>query len=303
MSRPVADGARPTLLLFGGQGQVGWELARSLAPLGRVVALDRAAVDLTDLAAVRAAIATHRPRVVVNAAAYTAVDRAESERALAERINAEAPAAMAAAAAALGALLVHYSTDYVFDGRARAPYREDAPTAPQGAYGATKLAGDEAVLAGAADAWIFRVSWVYAARGRNFLRTIQRLAAERDELRIVDDQVGCPTWAREIAEATALAVGRWLSDRAAGYEPPARGVYHLASPDHTSWHGFASAIVDALPAGAPRPAVRPITTAEYPTPAARPAWSVLDPTKFREAFGLALSPWREQLARCLDPLT
>ena len=240
--------------MLGARGQVGWELTRTLAPLGDVQALDRASLDLLD------------------------------------------PAARS------GALLVHYSTDYVFDGTGSRPYTERDAPAPRTAYGASKLRGDHAVLESDAEAYIFRIGWVYGRRGRNFLSTIQRLACERDELRVVGDQQGGPTWSRAIAGATSQAVGQWLAARRTGHVAPLRGVYHMAPPDHTTWHGFASAIVDAmtLPEGRKRLRVKAITSAEYPTPASRPKWSVLDARLLRDVFGLELPPWRVQLAQCME---
>lgn len=298
----MADTARAKILLVGSRGQVGWELARTLAPLGDLEAVDRAALDLADLDAVRDAVRASAADVVVNAAAHTQVDRAESEPELAHRLNAEAPAVMAAEASRHGALLVHFSTDYVFDGTGTRPYREDDATGPRTAYGASKLAGDRAVLESGADAYIFRVGWVYGRRGRNFLRTIERLAQERDELLVVADQWGAPTWSRMIAEVATQAVTQWMTARRAGVAPAPPGVYHLASADHTTWHGFASAIVSALPRPDHRPAPRvvPITSAEYPTPAPRPGWSVLDSGRLRASLGIALPSWSEQLRLCLD---
>jgi dTDP-4-dehydrorhamnose reductase len=272
--------------------------------LGDVQALDRAALDLSDPQAIRSVIAASAPQVIVNAAAYTQVDRAEAEPTLAQSINAEAPAVLAAEAARRDMLLVHYSTDYVFDGAGSRPYTERDKPVPRTAYGYSKLSGDEAVLDSDAEAYIFRIGWVYSTRGRNFLTTIQRLAREREELRVVADQYGGPTWCRAIADATSQAVGQWLVARRAGMSAPARGVYHLAPPDHTTWHGFASAIVEAMtmPDGRRRPTVNAITSEEYPTPATRPAWSVLDPHLLRDTFGLELAPWRLQLSQCMNDL-
>src|SRR5688572_17220170 len=223
------------VLLIGRSGQVGWELQRSLAPLGELVALDRAGMDLSDPDSIHRAIADARPAVIVNAAAYTAVDRAESEPDLAMRINGIAPGIIADEAARIGALMVHYSTDYVFDGTRDAPYREDDPPSPLNVYGRTKLAGEEAVRAAGGAHLIFRTSWVYAARGSNFLLTMLRLAGERSELGIVNDQVGAPTWARSIAELTALALGTGGADP--GRARDASGVYHLAAGGSVSWYG------------------------------------------------------------------
>jgi dTDP-4-dehydrorhamnose reductase len=292
--------SQPTILLTGLAGQVGWELARTLAPLGFLAAYDRTTLDLGDLDAVRATVRAIRPSIIVNAAAYSQVDRAESESAVAQRINADAPVALAQEARRAGAVLVHYSTDYVFDGTASTAYREHDLPAPASAYGRSKLAGEMGILDSGADAYIFRVGWVYGLRGRNFLRTIQRLAAERNELRIVADQQGGPTWCRAVAAATAAALRVIIAARDTDHDPPAPGIYHMAPPDYTTWYEFARAIVAA--AGgvrSPPPAVVPIITAEYPTPARRPAWSALDSTRLRRAFGIQLAPWREQLADCL----
>jgi dTDP-4-dehydrorhamnose reductase len=276
-------------------------MTRTLAPLGEVRAVDRATLDLTDLDAVTSVVRAARADVVVNAAAYTQVERAENESVLAHRINGEAPAVLAKEAARSGALLVHFSTDYVFDGSGTVPYQEDDVTAPKTAYGASKLAGDEAVLASDVEAYIFRVAWVYSRNGHNFLNTIERLARQREELRVVADQYGNPTWSRAIAEVATRAVGQWLESRREGQAPPPRGLYHMASPDHTTWHGFASAIVDQLilPPGKSRPVVTPITTAEYGSRVNRPAWAVMDSGKLLETFRLALPPWRKQLAQCV----
>ena len=255
------------ILLTGKNGQVGWELQRALLPLGRVAAFGHGELDLADPGAVRRKLDEVRPEVVVNAAAYTAVDKAESEPEQANAVNAAAPALLAQEAARRGALLAHYSTDYVYDGAKAAPYVESDKTNPLGAYGRSKLAGEEGIRASGCDHLIFRTSWVYAARGANFLRTILRLAAEREELRIVMDQIGAPTWARLIAEATALALRQALAERRHGrFES---GLFHLACAGETSWHGFASAIV-AGRSGLRVKTVTPITTADYPLPAPRP---------------------------------
>ncbi len=279
-----------TILLTGAQGQVGFELARRLRPYGDVVATDRATLDLANADAVVAAMRGTRPDLVVNAGAYTAVDAAERERDAAFAVNADAPRILAEEAKRIGAVLVHYSTDYVFDGAARVPYDEDAATGPLNAYGQSKLDGERAVAAAGAHALVLRTSWVYGLRGKNFLLTIRRLAAERDELKIVADQTGTPNWSRTLAEATAALVARglpYLAERA--------GLYHFSATGATTWHGFATAIVG----DAPRPRVVPITTAEYPTPARRPAYGVLATDRFRAAFGFALPTWQEALAACL----
>ena len=239
--------------------------------------------------------------MIINAAAYTQVDRAETEPTIAHRVNGDAPGILAAEAARSGALLIHYSTDYVFDGTGSQPYTERDLPGPRTVYGASKLRGDQAVLERGVEAYVFRVGWVYGRRGRNFLNTIQRLAREREELSVVGDQHGGPTWSRAIARATARAVELWLRSRRDGSAAPARGIYHMAPPDHTTWHGFASEIIDALPMpdARKRPQVKSISSVEYPTLAVRPAWSVLDARLLREAFGLQLPPWRTQLSRCM----
>jgi dTDP-4-dehydrorhamnose reductase len=284
-------------LLFGPTGQIGAELLAALPAIGEVVALARAECDLRDPQRVEASIAAARPDVIVNAAAYTEVDRAETEPGLAHAINAHAPRAMAAAAARTGALFVHYSTDYVFDGRARVPYAETDTPAPLNVYGRSKLAGEHAIAASGCAHLVLRTSWVYGLTGRNFLRTMLRLAAERDELRVVDDQIGAPTWSRDIARASVAAIGAWLDDPAA--RPRRQGIYHLTAAGSTSWFGFARAIFDLAPGLARRPRLVPIATADYPCAAARPAWSVLDGSRYAAEFDLALADWRERLRACL----
>jgi dTDP-4-dehydrorhamnose reductase len=292
------------ILLFGANGQVGHELRRSLAALGEVVCTTRSGrlgdgepcetADFEAPASLPGLVERLAPDVVVNAAAYTAVDRAEEEPEAAYRANADAPGEIASACARRGIRMVHYSTDYVFDGSGTRPYREDDPTAPLGVYGASKLAGEHAVRGSGASHMVFRTAWVYAAHGRNFLRTMLRLAGERDELRVVADQVGSPTPAPLIADVTAAALGR-----ATG----ASGLWHLTATGQTSWHGFASAIVAGARARgvlAAAPNVVPIATADYPTPARRPAFSCLDTAAIEDAFSLQLPPWEAGLARVLD---
>ena len=290
------------LLLLGGNGQVGRELRRSLAPLGELVVATReggagdAAADLDAPESLAALVAGSAPDVVVNAAAYTAVDQAETDREAAFRVNAEAPAALARACAECGALLVHYSTDYVFDGNATRPYREDDPTAPLGVYGESKLAGEAAIRESGARHAILRTAWVYAAHGRNFLRTMLRLAGERDALRVVADQVGAPTPASWIADATAAMLRRGIDGA---------GTWHVVADGETSWHGFASAIMrEAVAAGllARAPSVLPIGTADYPTPARRPAYSVLDTARLQRDFGLRPPGWETGLRATLREL-
>ena len=283
------------LLLLGGNGQVGRELRRSLAPLGDLVVATRdgtdaeVAADFDVRESLEALVARVAPDVVVNAVAYTAVDRAETDADAAFRANAEAPAALARVCAARDALLVHYSTDYVFDGGGNRPYREDDATAPLGVYGASKLAGEQAIRDSGARHAILRTAWVYAAHGKNFLLTMLRLGAERDELRVVADQVGAPTPAPWIADATAAIVRHGVA---------ASGTWHLVADGQTSWHGFAEAIFEEAHAARLLervPRVLPITTRDYPTPAARPAYSVLETRRLCEDFGIQPPQWRDGL--------
>ncbi len=302
-----------TILLLGADGQVGFELHRALAPLAPIVAttrkdvlpggIDCARLDLSDADALRALIETTQPHWIVNAAAYTAVDRAEDEPELAQRINGDALAIIGATAKRIDARVVHYSTDYVFAGAANQPWREDDATGPLGAYGRSKLAGEIALRESGAAHLIFRTAWVYGPRGANFLRTMLRLARERDRLTIVADQTGTPTPARLIAETTALIVHAL---RDAHADDARFGTYHLTANGHTTWHGFASRIIDhAHTAGLIERAseVAAITTAEFPTRAKRPAYSVLDTAKLQSTFGLALPDWTEGLARVMVELS
>ncbi|NMG74284.1 dTDP-4-dehydrorhamnose reductase [Aromatoleum diolicum] len=294
------------LLVTGANGQVGWELARSLMPLGDVIALDRSRCDLSRPETLAGLVAELAPDVIVNAAAYTAVDKAEAEEALATTINGTAAGELARAAKAVGALLIHYSTDYVFDGSKASPYTEDDPVAPINAYGRSKLAGEMAIGASGCDHLILRTTWVFAARGGNFVRTMLRLGAEREQLRVVADQHGAPTWARNIADATAQVIACAQRERQQGGFTS--GVFNLASSGHTTWHGFAEAIFDAararLPAvGLKVARVEPIPAAAYPTPAARPANSRLAQERLRARFGIVMPRWDEALCRCLDELS
>jgi dTDP-4-dehydrorhamnose reductase len=286
------------ILLLGKNGQVGWELQRTLAPLGEVRAVDYPEVNFAEPATLRVLVATAAPSVVVNAAAYTAVDKAEAEPELCRQINGVAPGVLAEAAKKAGALMVHYSTDYIFDGTKTSPYVETDTPNPQGAYGRSKLEGDLAVKAAGADHLVFRLCWVYGARGQNFMLTMQRLAREREKLRVVGDQFGCPTWSRMIAEATALALKQALAgaDRSAY-----NGEYHLAASGGTSWHGFAANIINAMPEAERKcREVERITTPEYPTPARRPAFSALDCGKLQKIFGLKLPDWETSLRQVLE---
>lgn len=285
------------ILLTGKAGQVGGELVAALAPLGEVTACDRDALDLADPASIVATVRELRPDIIVNAAAYTAVDRAEAEPALAMAVNGTAPGILAAEALRLNALLVHYSTDYVFDGAKRAPYDENDAPNPLNVYGRTKLAGDRAVQASGAKHLILRTTWVYGARGKNFLLTILRLAAERDELKIVDDQIGAPTWCRDIATATGAILAR-LPDREGARPGAFSGLYNLSAQGSTSWHGFAAEIL-AHAAATPKARLLPIPTSAYPTAAARPLNSVLGRDKLRNTFSIELPDWRASLAACL----
>ena len=279
------------ILLTGASGQVGFELRRALAPLGEVHAFDRAGLDLADADAVVRAFRRVKPALVVNAAAYTAVDKAESEPALAHAINALAPQALAEESRRTGAVMVHYSTDYVFDGSKREPWREDDPVAPLNEYGRSKLAGERAIGRSGAKHLVFRTSWVYGPRGKNFLATMLNLAATREELRVVADQRGAPTSSLFLAEATVRAI------RAIPRKGVASGIYNLSAGGETTWASFAEAIF-ARAAGRPgfrAPRVIRIPSSDYPTPARRPAYSVLDPAKFTAAFGFAPSSWESQL--------
>lgn len=293
------------IMVTGCRGQVGWELTRSLAVLGEVVACDRSTADLANPASLRAAVERLRPDVIVNAAAYTMVDKAEDEEALAATINADAVGALAQASRAVGALFVHFSTEYVFDGAKPGAYVEDDPPSPVNAYGRSKLAGERAVADAGGDWLVFRTSWVYAARGKNFLRTMLRLASERETLRVVADQVGAPTCARMIAELSAHIVRQAMAERSNGrFES---GLFHLTAAGSTTWHGFASRIVEAaramLPSGAiATRAIEAIATSEYPTPARRPANSLLDNGRFEQRFGLRRAPWDESLQLVLEEI-
>lgn len=293
------------ILLLGKNGQVGWELQRSLAPLGELVALDRAGDpthrlcgDLQDLDGLRETVRSLRPDVIVNAAAHTAVDKAQSEPGLARRLNTEAPAALAEAAQALGAWLVHYSTDYVFDGSGSTPWTEDAPTGPLNVYGQTKLEGEQAIAAACPRHLILRTSWVYAARGGNFARTMLRLAAEREALTVIDDQWGAPTGAELIADVTAHAIRQLM------HRPQDAGTFHLSAAGETSWHGYAGFVLDSARALRPGLALKTrtieaVASSAFPTPARRPGNSRLDTRRLQAVFGVHLPHWQRGVTRML----
>lgn len=305
-----ADEVTSRILLFGKGGQVGWELQRSLAIVGDVIALERAGGrlpgcaealcgDLSDLDGLRRTVAVVRPTAIVNAAAYTAVDRAETDTARAHRVNAEAPAVLAQVAAEMGAWLVHYSTDYVFDGSGERPWREDDLTGPLNAYGRTKLAGEDAIRASGCQHLILRTQWVYGARGGNFARTILRLARERERLTVVDDQYGAPTGADLIADVTAHALRHVLATGVGG------GTYHLAAAGVTTWHGYATVLIDAArrrwpDAGWRVQAIDPVPSSAFPTPARRPHNARLDTSRLQQTFGLRLPAWEEGVRRCAE---
>jgi dTDP-4-dehydrorhamnose reductase len=283
------------ILLTGRNGQVGWELERSLGALGELLALDRGALDLSRPDSIRRCVREARPGIIVNAAAYTAVDQAESEPQIAEVVNAQAPGVLAEEAKRAGALLVHYSTDYVFDGTGRSAYVESDVPNPINVYGATKLGGEQAVRASGCVHYILRTSWVYSARGRNFLLTMLKHAQEKQELRVVSDQVGAPTWSRTIAQATVSLLGR--------HDPAAAGLYHLCSSGSASWYEFACAIVAKTAARrSAQPAMVPITSREFPTRARRPSNSRLDNSRLSALLGWELPDWRDSLSACLQEL-
>ena len=284
------------ILLLGANGQLGTTLKGQLAARGTLRAIGHAELDLRDLAKLRALILETNPALIVNAAAYTAVDAAETDAETAQLVNAQAPRIMAETARECSALFVHYSTDYVFDGTAHTPYSEESPVSPLGVYGASKLAGEQAVAASGAAHLILRTAWLYSNRGKNFLNTMLRLAAERDELRVVNDQTGCPTYADLVAEAS-LKMLDGMYDRGS-LRRERCGLYHVACRGETTWWGFARRIIE-LAGFAGRVRVLPITTADYPTPAKRPAYSVLSTNKLERVFGIRLPDWEEGLKRCL----
>lgn len=300
------------IVIVGRNGQLAWEVGQRFQGLGEVISIGRPELDLADIEGVRAEIRRLKPSVLVNTAAYTAVDQAESEPDVAMKINSEAPAAMAEEMKWLGGVFITYSTDYVFDGKSPSPYKESDPTAPLNVYGASKLSGEKAVEAVGGSQLIFRTSWVYAARGKNFLKTILKLAAERPELRVVDDQIGAPTWSRDLANATRkiieqlaaqscsdrIPIGETLGDR--------RGIYHMTAAGSVSWCGFAAAILDEMKKRGLSKGnlanIVPIPASEYPTPAARPQNSRLCNDKLKNTFGVMLPPWRASLTAVMDEL-
>lgn len=304
-----------TIFITGGNGQVGFELQRQFALFGNVLAPTRQELDLTDASAVDAYLGQHQPALILNAAAYTAVDKAESEPAQAQRLNAELPTQLAKYAAKQGITLVHYSTDYVYPGNGEIPWQEDSPTGPLSVYGQTKLEGDEAVAKSGANYLIFRTSWVYAARGNNFMKTMLRLGRERESLNIVNDQIGAPTPAHLIAQVTTLALTNHRSSPTDNYSPLTihhspltnhipQGIYHLAPRGETSWHGFACEIFTQACNAGETLAITPettggIPTADYPTPATRPLNSRMALGKLESALGITLPSWQNQLAMTL----
>jgi dTDP-4-dehydrorhamnose reductase len=287
-----------TILLTGVNGQVGFELARTLQGLGNVVALDRGALDLADLDQVRRAVRDIKPGLIVNPAAHTAVDKAETDVDAAMRLNAEAPGVLAEEAKRLGAALIHYSTDYVFDGTKNGAYVESDPVNPQNVYGKSKLAGEQAIEASGCAHLIFRTSWVYGTRGKNFLLTMLRLGAERNELSVVVDQIGAPTWSNTIAALSANVLSQAVAAGQDDWWQEHSGVYHLTASGSTSWHGFAEAIFECSGL-AKKPTVKPIPAASYPTPAVRPGNSRMSNEKLFATFGLKPPSWDSALRLCL----
>jgi dTDP-4-dehydrorhamnose reductase len=286
------------ILLLGKNGQLGWELQRALAPLGDVVALGSAEADLARHEELAGVVRSVAPQIIVNAAAHTAVDRAESEAALAHAVNGVAPAVLAREAASLGAWLLHYSTDYVFDGSGSTPWTEDAPTGPLNVYGSSKLEGERGVRASGCQHLILRTSWVHAARGSNFAKTMLKFAAERDTLRVVDDQIGAPTGAELLADVSAHVL------RTALQRPQVAGTYHAVAAGETSWHGYARHVINFARAAGQAirvadEAILPVPTSAFPTPARRPANSRLATTKLRDTFGLTLPSWQSGVERML----
>lgn len=291
------------ILLLGKNGQVGWELQRALAPLGELIALDfdspgPLGADFSKPESLAATVRAVAPQIIVNAAAHTAVDKAESEPELARAINASAAGVLAREAVAIGAWLAHYSTDYVFDGSGSTPWLEDSPTGPLSVYGQTKLEGEDAIRTSGVRHLIFRTSWVYAARGGNFAKTMLRLAKERDKLTVINDQIGAPTGADLLADVTAHAL------RAALQQPVLSGTYHAVAGGETSWHGYAKHVIEfaraaGQPIKVPADAIEPVPTSAFPTPAKRPGNSRMNTRKLQETFGFTLPPWQTGVERML----
>jgi dTDP-4-dehydrorhamnose reductase len=294
------NNARKRILVIGANGQMGWELQRALASLGEVIALGRDHLDLAQVDSIRACLTKTQPDLIVNAAAYTAVDKAEEELEQAMIINGNAPGILAEEARQRGAAFIHYSTDYVFDGQNAFPYRETDTPRPINVYGRTKLAGEQAIAAVGGSYLILRISWVYGLRGRNFLLTMRRLTQGRESLRIVDDQFGTPTWSRLIAEGTAQIIAQ-ARGQVVDYISQHVGLYHLSCMGETSWYGFARAILSYFnQTAAPVARLEPISTSDYPTLAQRPAFSCLDSTHARDTFGIQLPDWRVALGLALS---
>lgn len=304
--------ANQRIVIIGRNGQLAWEAQQRFQGLGKIICVARPEFDLLNIDDVRAEIRRIKPSVLINAAAYTAVDQAESEREVAMKINSDAPAAMAEEAKRLGALFITYSTDYVFDGKSASLYKETDPTSPLNVYGASKLSGERAVEAAGGSYLIFRTSWVYGARGKNFLKTILKLAAERPELRIVDDQVGAPTWSRDLADATRKVIEQLVTKSATEKTPIGEalgnrhGIHHMTAGGSVSWCGFATAIVEEMGKRGlfkdNLAKVVPIPTSDYPTPAARPQNSRLCNDKLKNAFGVTLPQWRTSLGAVMGEL-
>ena len=294
------------ILLTGKNGQVGWELQRTLAALGDVTAVDQGEMDLADPDAIRKVIREIRPSLIVNAAAYTAVDKAEAEPDMAMAINGVAPGIMAEEAKRLNAAIIHYSTEYVFDGSKKSPYLEEDTANPLNVYGKTKLAGEQAIQAVGAPHLILRTSWVYGARGRNFLLTILKLARERDELKIVDDQIGAPTWSRMLAEVTSQMLITHYSPMSRPFASIAdiRGTLHAVSSGSTSWHGFAMKILENVSCEGSHalPKLLPIPTTDYPLPAKRPLNSRMSSAKLKQTYDLEIPSWEKSLTLCLQEM-
>lgn len=288
------------ILLLGSQGQIGWELERSLSTLGKVLAFDRTSLNLTDFNKLRTVIRDIAPHVIVNGAGYTAVDKAEKEPELAMAINAEAPTILAEEAKSLNAIFIHYSTDYVFDGEHTHPYRENDATRPLNVYGSSKLAGEKGIQSIGGNYFIFRTSWIYAARGKNFFLTMLKLAQEKPELRIVNDQIGAPTWSRLVAEATSQVLAFCLEKENSSVP---WGIYHMTAKEETTWYGFAMAIFNRYQeqnADFKIPQIVGIPTCDYPVPATRPRFSVLSNQKLSDTFDISLPSWEKGLELCMD---